>query len=532
MSVPTILNTEDLRVEELSKDQTLWAYNGLDCCITREIYDALAPKVAANCQHTYDFERGMIAPAMTMMRRGMYMNKDKAKELLKPLGVTKGKLEKLLNRLAQAVWDKPLNHNSPVQLQEFLYKQLGIEPIIKFVKGKRKISTDRETLEKIRDTYPRAKVIASTILALRDTDKQISVLNSQTDEDGRIRCSYNVAGTETGRWSSSESAFRTGTNLQNVTPVLREVFEADPGYTMFYADLEQAESRVVAYLSQDEGYINACESGDLHTTVVKMVWPDLPWTGDDKADRKIADRPYYLHFSYRDMCKRAGHGTNYGLQPASLQRHLKIQQRYAWRFNLMYLGGMIGLDSLERWHKQDPDGGFDELIEQGEIMGAAPKAGSKEKRLVKVAGAFPGIRSWHDNIATALETEGRLTTPFGRTRQFWGRPSDAATLREAIAFVPQSTVGDLLNVGLYRIWSELEPTVQTLGQVHDAVLGQVPNKKLDEHLDNVLECMVNPLMVNGRMMTIPSSIEIGHNWGKFNDDPKKGPLNTEGMKSR
>jgi len=36
------------------------------------------------------------------------------------------------------------------------------------------------------------------------------------DVDDRMRCAYNVAGTETFRFSSSENAFGSGTNLQNV----------------------------------------------------------------------------------------------------------------------------------------------------------------------------------------------------------------------------------------------------------------------------------------------------------------------------
>jgi DNA polymerase I-like protein with 3'-5' exonuclease and polymerase domains len=509
-----ILNNADVGLVRGSEEK-LWAYNAYDCCITRELYDTIEPMLDDTLRHTYDFERGMIGPALTMVRRGLRVDQEVVQSRLQSLTPLRAKLIELLDTYANAIWDKELNHNSPIQLKKFLYECLGLPKTVKYDKGKEKISTDREALEGLRNKYPRARPVVDCILALRDIDKQTSVLNSAVCEwDGRMRTSYNVAGTETGRWSSSESAFWNGTNMQNITADLREIFIADDGYKLFYADLDQAESRVVAYITGDDGYINACESGDLHTTVVQMVWPSLPWTGDPDEDRRIADQQYYLHFTYRDMCKRAGHGTNYGLQAGSLQRQLKIDLKDAHRFQLMYYGGDISYASLARWHKQDSGGGFDQLIDEGTTLGVSPKKGELDKRLVRVAGAFPGIRAWHNDVAQKIQTTGQMTTPLGRRRQFWGRLTDATTLREAIANEPQSTVGDLLNIGLYRIWNELEPRVQLLGQVHDAILGQAREETFDKDMQDVLDCMHNPLVINGRSMVIPTSAEVGYSWGK------------------
>jgi len=165
---------------------------------------------------------------------------------------------------------------------------------------------------------------------------------------------------------------------------------------------------------------------------------------------------------------------------------------------------MISLESLERWHKQDNKGGFKELIDQAEKFPGG---------MLKINGAFPGIRKWHENVRRQLNDKGSLSTPLGRRRQFWDRLSDNSTLRQAIAYVPQSTIGDLLNLGLYRVWNELTTEgVEVLGQVHDAILGQCPVEKVDELMPKVLERMHNPLMVDGRKMIIPSSVEIGDTW--------------------
>jgi len=116
-------------------------------------------------------------------------------------------------------------------------------------------------------------------------------------------------------------------------------------------------------------------------------------------------------------------------------------------------------------------------------------------------------------VLKQLEKEGALTTPLGRRRQFWGRLNDASTLREAIAYVPQSTIGDLLNMGLYRVWRELEGRgVQVLGQVHDAILGQVPTDRVDELMPEVINCMTNSIKMGDRELIIPSVAEVGNTW--------------------
>ena len=305
-----IIKNTEIGKHELSKNQMNWVYCALDCTLTHEIWTKIYEELDEEVRGTYQFELNSLKPAMSMMLKGLKVDEEKVRSIKEPLKKNRLKLERMLHLFANAVWGKDLNHNSPVQLKKLLYEELNLPPVVSYKGGKQKISTDRAALEQLSETYPRAKPFCYTILALRDIDKHLSVLASTRDKDGRIRCSYNVAGTETGRWSSSESPWRTGTNLQNVTKDLRAVFIPDTGQKMFYADLEQAESRAVAYLAGDQNYIDVCESTDLHTEVVKMVWPNMGWSGDPKQDRALADKPYYLHHSYRDICKRAGHGTN------------------------------------------------------------------------------------------------------------------------------------------------------------------------------------------------------------------------------
>lgn len=508
-----ILNS-DIEGMDLTADETLWVYNGLDCCITRAVYDKLAPEIQGPAKLAYDYERAMLGPAITLICRGMLVDQKEVSKLRTKLTQELKELNALLDDYTTVFWDTPLNSASTPQMQKFFYQTLMIPKITKREKGKTKVTTDHDALEKIATDYVRGMPFAKTILAMRDIKKQLDVVNARQDKDGRMRTSYNVAGTETWRWSSSGSPFYSGTNLQNVAKDLRTMFIPDPGYTMFYADLANAEGRTTGYLSEDEVFINVAESEDMHTLVCMMVWPELPWTDDPKANRKIADRPYLTH-TYRDLSKRGGHGSNYGLRPISMARNLKILQRAAFRFQLLYLGGEIALSTLERWEKQVKNGEFQSLIDNGTIVGNPPEGGEKDERIVVCAGRFPGIRKYHDSVIEELQTTGAIINPFGFKRSFWGRLNDDATIREAIAHIPQSTIGILLNVGLFRVWNELERTgtgLQILGQVHDAIVGQVPNNLVDKLMPRVIKCMTNPLDIKGRTMVVPVDIEIGKNW--------------------
>lgn len=528
------IETDKLDRVRLDTEQKLHVYNGLDCMLTLEVYEEIKPELKPETTAiTYEFSKGMHGPAFTMMRRGFRVSEERIQKALhgdpdikRPkyrmdftkegmknwqnnLGlkgrirflsgidkVNKGKrVEKWVNevvedtaylqRLSRAASGKSLNYRSGAQVQALLYDTLGIPKQYHPKRGT--VTVDNEALSKIATNYPRGAAIARCILRLRELDKLVSVLETERDDDGRIRCSYNVVGTETGRWSSSSTPFNTGTNLQNITHELRGTFEPDPGYKLIYADLKSAESFAVGHLAGDENYIAACNSSDLHTMVASMVF-GIP------GEREEADKIYFQHFSYRDMAKRAGHGTNYMLTPHSLARQHKITVATALQFSMLYLGGEI-------------------------TEARAKKAGlldfphEKEGKLLFFPGKFPRIRAWHAEIAEAIQTGATIVTPFGRERHFWGNPNDNKTLREAVAYGPQSTVGDLLNIALYRAWKYLEgSSFQLLGQVHDAIVAQVRTEEVDEVIPELKRLMMVETPVNGRIMRIPADVEIGDNW--------------------
>jgi DNA polymerase I-like protein with 3'-5' exonuclease and polymerase domains len=462
----------------------LQTYNGLDCCLTLEVFEEISRQFNAPPE-IYDFERALQAPYLEIMLRGFRVDRVGRNQAATEL---RGRIENLqtrLNRLASAVWDRPLNPRSPKQLQEFFYSSMKLPEVKVGIKGEWKISTAREALEKLEEKYLHARPFVNAILAIRDLGKQLAVFDTQIDADSRFRTSYNIAGTETGRPSSSENAFGTGGNAQNIAPSLRYVFVSDPGYRLVNVDLEQVEARDVGFLCgclfDDWVFLDSCESGDLHTANARLIWPHLGWTGNIKSDRKIAEGQFYRGFSYRDMAKRGSHLSNYVGTAQTASRHLKVPLAIMEEFQARYCKGRT----------------------------ADPKRGLKA-----IVPAYPSIPRYWQWVATELQSTHLLTNLFGRRRHFFGRPNDDATLREGVAFIPQSTTADRMNLGLWRVWKYM-PECQLLAQTYDSITFQVrEDLDLDPIISRVLDLIRIELKSNsGRSYIVPGEAAVGWNWG-------------------
>lgn len=474
-------------------------YNGLDVCLTAEAFLELnkLPKPGA----IYDFSRALQAPVMEMTLRGFRVDPFAREQAIRTLRIRLERLSHIIDTVAEVVWDeipppskaskytkpKRLNPESTQQLQRFFYDNLGISPVTRWVAGDETRPMDRKALERIGD-YFEARFIVSAILAYRDTVGQLEVLESQVDSDWRMRTSYNIGGTNEGRFSSSKSSIGTGRNMQNVEEDLRYIFIADPGHKLCGIDLEQSDSRQVGYmcgiLFDDWSYLDACESGDLHTTVARLVWRDLPWTGDLKKDRKIADRLFYRHHSFRQTSKRLGHGVNFMGKARNMAQETKIPVKLVADFIEVY---------------------FD---------------------------AFPCIPRWHTWTAGVLQSKRRLTSVYGRTRDFFDRPESEDTVKAALAFLAASPTADNLNLGMWRIWKHM-PYVKLLAQLHDAVYFQFPETMNEREVVTKAQSLVEVRLTHGnRSFIVPTEAKVGYNWGpryKSDEDGNKIDANPRGL---
>jgi DNA polymerase I-like protein with 3'-5' exonuclease and polymerase domains len=150
----------------------------------------------------------------------------------------------------------------------------------------------------------------------------------------------------------------------------------------------------------------------------------------------------------------------------------------------------------------------------------------------EIGGAWNG-NTWHKWVAQQLQLHGHLTTLLGRTRHFFGRTTDDTTLREAIAYEPQSVVGDLLNLAAWRIWrSGSRLDIRLMAQLHDAVLIDFPDRPDFEQqtAEFVTSLMRTPLELGGQTFTIPNDFSSGWNWGKCSNSNPAGVQKLKGDK--
>jgi DNA polymerase I-like protein with 3'-5' exonuclease and polymerase domains len=483
--VAKIIDTAEVDFSSFNADENHWVYNGLDCAVTYEVLHNLLPIVDETALRTYEFSKSLQAPVAEMCLRGILVNKSRRRRVLAEMRRNVERLQGQLEQLIVGGVGVPMiNWRSPAQVMNLLYKVMNLP-----VQKKRRAdgvfgpSVDRDALEKLQ-MYFIAEPIINHLLLLRDLGKSIGFLETATDPDGRMRSDLKIAGTVTGRFASSVTDFGTGTNLQNVTESLRSVFVADPGYKLANLDLEQGDSRNVGAIcwnlfcdhpDWDErragAYLDACESGDLHTTVAKMAYKHLAW--GTAPDREIAEQRFYRHFDYRFMCKKLGHGRNYIGQPPTLAKHAKIPVQHAREFC--------------------------EAYEQ----------------------AFPCIPAWHDTIRYRLEHFSQIINLFGRRRFFFGRPRDAATHRDAAAYEASSCTSDEINQGILKLWQANR--VQLLMQVHDNILFQFPEELEDEIIPWAKETLkIYLTLKKEREFFVPTDAKTGWNWGNYSEGNPDG----------
>lgn len=478
-----IIRTDEVAPNALTPFEREQVYNGLDCCVTAEVLDVLLLQLDTHTDATYRFSRALQGPALEMRLRGVLVDQRRKSEVIDDYFAKIELLEAQLDRIVlEGVGLPHFNWRSNTDLQDLFYNRLGI-PVIK--RGGRP-TVNRDALEKM-EQYLVARQIVQHMMLMRDLGKKISMLKTEIDPDGRMRTSYNIAGTSTGRFSSSFTEFGTGGNLQNVEESLRSIFISDPGYKFAKFDAKSGESFIVGAIEwnlfDDQTYLKACETGDPHTAVARICWPDLPWTNDLRHDKDIAERPYYRHYTYRFMCKKLGHGSNYGGKPATLAQQSKLPVQVVEQFQPKYFR------------------------------------------------AFPAHLQWQAHVDSTLRREGTLISLTGRKRQFWGRRNDDSVLREAIAFDPQGSLADVVNSAMFNIWSRRDAIV--MFQDHDAITVMYPDADEDRVIPLLQEQLKFPIQLkHGRTLLIPYDCKVGWNKGDYSEGNPDGLKDFHGHDKR
>ena len=435
-------------------DEVFWKYNCMDACVTCECADVIEKEMKEF--GVFDFYHKFVHPLipilLEMQMRGVLLNQTTRVEAMEAY---LKEAEEMQSKLDGAI-GHVVNVMSPKQLKELLYDELSMPE--QYKKGTTTLTTDEEALMTLAEKYH--SPIFDLILGIRGNRKLIGTyLDDAGGEDGRMRCSYVIGGTETGRLSSRASVFGTGTNLQNVPPgVCRKMFIADPGHLFVGADLSQAEARVVAYLAEEEKLMKVFEEGrDVHQLTADSLPPGFVPVGSAYEN---VPNPRRL------FAKKHVHAFNYGEGEWTFARRAKIDKKSAAAIRSGYLD------------------------------------------------AFPGIVMWQMRIQKELGKCRTMTTPLGRKRTFFGLWGDQL-FREAYAFVPQATVADLLNLALIRFVeltkSHKEDYYPSL-HIHDQFVVQCETDKVEDCVEMMRLAFDIPIFVRGREMRIPIDVKVGENW--------------------
>lgn len=440
--------------KRLTKEMSeFFEYNAMDSCVTFEIAEKIYKEMQefGIVDFYYEYMHSLIQPLLEICQKGIRIDSKLKKDYIEYYSVYKEEQQKSLDELV----GHPLNVNSPLQMKKWLYEELKLKPVYKKRKdtGEKTISADEDTLE---DFYRETENPAlRVVLNIREANKLLStyleVTYDRENSEERAKTSYLITGTETGRLSSRETVFGTGTNLQNIPKgPIRRIFIPDEGKVFLNVDLSQAEARVVAWLANDQRLSRVFDNGgDIHRRNAANIF------GKPEGDVTDAER---------ELAKRVVHASNYGMGPVTFSRNAGISVAEAKRLLNLY---------------------FSE---------------------------YPSIKLWHLNIASQLRRSRTITTPFGRKRTFFNMWNDSL-LREAYAYVPQSTVVEVINVGLRTVWKRYRGTdVDILLQNHDAILLQVPIDKFDEVAKEVVGLLHIPVVINHKEHFIPVDVCRGENW--------------------
>ena len=96
--------------------ETLQTYNALDCCLTLEIFEELGRtygKGEGTWGGIYSFERALQAPYFDLMTRGIRVDEFGRRQASEALRTTRVQLEKQLDTLASAIWDRGSTRGLP-----------------------------------------------------------------------------------------------------------------------------------------------------------------------------------------------------------------------------------------------------------------------------------------------------------------------------------------------------------------------------------------------------------------------------------
>ena len=431
-------------------------YAAEDADITLRLWKLFKPLLhKSRVTKVYEIlERPLVSVLAEMEQNGIKVDRDTLSRMSNSFAQKMAGLEDEIFKAA----GRSFNVGSPKQLGEILFDEMEIPGGKKGKTGA--YATGADVLE---DLIVEGYDFPSKVLDWRQLSKLKSTYTDALQDHinvdtGRVHTSYSMAGTSTGRLSSTDP------NLQNI-PIrtedgrrIREAFICDEGSVLLSLDYSQIELRILAQIADIDSLKEAFYQGqDIHALTASQMF-DVPL---DKMDPMI-----------RRQAKAINFGIIYGISGYGLARNLRIPRKEAQAF-------------IEKYFER-----------------------------------FPGIKDYMESTVSFAKENGYVQTLFGRrihTPEINTRGPQAGFSKRAAINAPiQGTAADIIRRAMIKMPGMIKQLpAKMLLQVHDELLFEVRKEAVDETISIVKDVM-ETASLPALEMSIPLTVDAGQgrNWAE------------------
>jgi DNA polymerase-1 len=465
-----------------NRKDTLY-YGCSDAICTWHVFERLK-SVEQQQPIIYWMERRTVRVVREMAKNRILVNKELIQQKCSFLKNVLKKTEEAANELI----GEPINLSSQKVVAKILTENYHLPLQGVDEDGNEVIHTDEKTLSKFKDRCD----LIPLILKQRDIVKTMGTyaekLLINMDEDNTVKFDFRQLGTETGRFSCSGGAPElgyAGVNIQAMTKpakkkkikgmtdeqimdiygsgyFLRSCFMAREGYKIAAIDYSGEELRVAANVSQEPIWIKSFNEGDgdLHTETARLVF-----------NTKTVEP------EQRDLSKILNFQTLYGGGPSAI-------------------AGAVGCSREEAKAYQQ-----------------------------KMMGGLKNLQKWIDKVKKDVKKNQYCETPFGRRRSVErflkdmdNRMEVAKAERLATNTPIQGSGGDIMKLAMIKTQEYADQNngeVRILITVHDELVFEILESKLDVHLPNLMNIMsLSSVLQTTLKWQVPLSMdcEVGDSW--------------------
>lgn len=454
----------------------LYSYLSLDLYYTGRLYYDLCRELPEDSSKFLPMIDNLLMPATLALAEieleGVYIDRNYLEELGKEWNT---QIIELDIRMRQLVFDLGIDESFKNNFNPASPKDIGILMYdkLKLPTGRDR-STDEKTINtiiyelsqrKLRSNWEDIRDLLEMLLEYRGLKKMVGTyvegLLERTDKRGRLHGSFNLAGTGTGRLSSSNP------NLQNIPQAkgldIRRAFSTAKGRKWLKADYSNLEYRTVALISNDPMMIQAyVDERDIHVEVASAAL-GVPRDKITKMQRYAA--------------KFIGFGILYGRGAYSIANGPELRG--------------------QNWTEKQAQDFIDKFL-----------------------GQFTGLKAWMDQQKENVVTLKELETPLGRRRRwpFLTTKERAEAQRQALNFPPQSVASDFTLTALVKLHRALKPYgTRIVLTVHDEIDFDAPDEEIPIVAPLIVDIMNNSHPLDTGILPIRAAVDIGPNWGELKE---------------